>query len=176
MATPVLRVRGNDSVGGDERQSEPASGGERLMPLSARPKLGVEIRGATEAERLLEKGDISREENQAVAIAGQERGQMDGPPVNCRNSPAERSPASLIRSECHYLLIVCNQMRTEDRANTCGITGTLELYRAVYTVGVSAGERGKALLCGALSQHLRTRSAKSKREVGMGVKVSEHSF
>src|SRR4051794_40037538 len=153
-------MRGDDSVGNNRPQSEPASGRECVVPPFAGPKLGVEIGGATEADDLLQEGNISREEDETLSVVGQKNGQGNvvaltrrgGRPMNRCDCPTKRSPSSLIGGERYDLLTVGNEMRPEYRTHSCGIAGALEVDCSIHSIGIGAGEREEPSLCRGLGE------------------------
>jgi hypothetical protein len=60
---PVLGVRRDDGVGGDDGEAKPARGGEDGVALLAGAELGVEVAGAAQVEDALEEGGIAGEED-----------------------------------------------------------------------------------------------------------------
>ena len=73
VALPVLGVRRDDGVGGDDGERQPARGGEDGVALLAGAELGVEVVGAALAEDALEKDGVAGEKNQPFAIVGETR-------------------------------------------------------------------------------------------------------
>jgi hypothetical protein len=60
----------------------------------------------------------------------------------------QRSPSTLIHRKRHGLLAISNQVGAENGTHAHRLTGSLELDRAIDSVGVGAGEGAKASLGG----------------------------
>jgi hypothetical protein len=82
----------------------------------------------------------------------------------------------LIGSKRHCLPAVSHEVGTEDGAHADGGTGALELDRTVDAVGVGAGQGAEAALRRSLGQRLGAGDAESEGEVGVDVKMGEHSI
>ncbi len=95
-------------------------------------------------------------------------------PVNPRDRSAQRCPPALVRGEGDGFLIVGDEMRAEDGANTGCLAGALELDGAVDAVRVGAGERAELSLGRRLRERLRARGADPEGEVRVDVEMGEH--
>jgi hypothetical protein len=82
----------------------------------------------------------------------------------------------IIQSKRYDLLSIGKEMGAEYGAHAHGITGALELDRAVDPVRVGAGERAEPPLGGCLGEYLWARDAEAEGEVGVDVEVSEHLY
>ncbi len=191
VTLPVLGVRRDDGVGGDDGEPEPARGGEDGVALLAGAELGVEVAGAALAEDALEEGGIAGEEDEAIAVVREAGGQVVGwsggrvlpdvtdrltarppdRPMNPRNRPAERRPPALIDGERDGLLILGDQVRAEDGPHPRRLAGPLELDRPVDPVGVGARQRREPPLGGGGGEHVGARDADAEGEVGVDVEV-----
>jgi hypothetical protein len=91
------------------------------VPCLARPELGVEVGGTTEAKNLLQNGGIARQKDQTFAIVPQDSRQRTGAagaiepgailfPVYLSDSSAKCCPPTLIHCECHDFLTVRDQV------------------------------------------------------------------
>ena len=65
--------------------------------------------------------------------------------MNSGYCPAQCAPPALIRWQCDHLLAVRDQVSAEDRPNTGGGTGALELHRSVHAISVGAGQGAEAV-------------------------------
>ena len=177
VAAPVLGVRRDHGVGGDDRQAQPPRRREHRVALLPRLQLGVEIPWTAQPENALEEGGVAGEEDQAVAVGGEGRSERVGDdsvaPMHPRDRPAQRRPPPLVRRERDRLLFAVDQVRAEDRAHAGGLAGALEFYGAVDTVGVGAGERRQAPLGRGGREPLGARDADPEGEVGVKVEVGE---
>jgi hypothetical protein len=78
VALPVLGMRRDDGVGGDDGEPQPARRGEDGVALLAGAKLGVEVAGAALVEDALEEGGVAGEEDQPLTVVREGCGQAVG--------------------------------------------------------------------------------------------------
>jgi hypothetical protein len=93
--------------------------------------------------------------------------------VYLRDRATQRSPPPLVCGKGNRLLSFPHQVRAEDRTHSRCYTGSLEVDGAVDSVGIGAGQRSKAPLCGRVRESFGTGNAESEGKVGVNVEVGE---
>ena len=100
MALPVLGVRRDDGVGGDDGEAEPARGGEDGVALLAGAELGVEVARAAQAEDALEEGGIAGEQDEPLTVVGEGAGQAIGAVIPSESViPSEARDLGRVRTD-----------------------------------------------------------------------------